>query len=108
MLFVLARSVCCVSELARAGLFAFPNLLEFRKLPWRRQRLSWQVIGPSEMRWSGSRTRGGLKGLRGLFKGPALRNWGPRNLGSQGGSELDALWVLAGPWPRRLAAVSLS
>ena len=58
-----ARSVCCVSELARAGLSAFPKLSEFRKcLAGGRWRLRLEGIMPSEMRLRGSRSRGGLKG----------------------------------------------
>ena len=90
MLFGLARSVCCVSELARAGLSAIPKLSELLKcLAGGRWRLRLEGITPSEMRLRGSRSRGGLKGTWGAFKGPEHRNWGSRNSGTWRAPELE-------------------
>jgi hypothetical protein len=50
-----------------------------------------------EMRLRSSRSRGGLKGARGAFKGRAHRNWGSRNSGAWRAPELDGTWELVGP-----------
>ena len=81
------------SDLARAGTGCHVHISEavgiLEMQCWRQVAAAARGIMPSEMRLRGSRSRGGLKGTRGAFKGRAHRNWGSRNSGAWRAPELN-------------------
>ena len=85
------RAVCLLRFRTGTGwLVRISEAVGISEMPCRRQvAAAAGGIAPSEMRKPGSRSRGGLKGTWGAFKGCTHRNWGSRNSGAWRAPELN-------------------